>query len=78
MKITGEKSISNYIQMMLQFILVIAIVGMVFLVPILKYYIQFLGLNMEEFLTPVSVILYLSGITSTHDRLINSFKYSVP
>lgn len=62
MKITGKKSISNYIKIVLQMIFVFGIMVIAFLPIIVEYYIQILRLDLLEFYFPCLVLLYASGI----------------
>lgn len=62
MKITGKKSISNYIKILLQIIFIFGILVIAFLPVVVKYYIQILRLDLTELYIPCLILLYGSGI----------------
>ena len=62
MKITGKKSISNYIKILLQIIFICGVLAIVILPIIVKYYIEILRLDLQEFYIPCLILLYISGI----------------
>lgn len=62
MKITGKRSISNYIKIILQLIFIFGIIVVAFLPVIVKYYIQILRLDLLEFYFPCLILLYVSGL----------------
>lgn len=62
MKITGESSISKYIKIALIGIFIFGCSVILFLPVIVKYYIEFLRLDLIEYYFPCLALLYSSGI----------------
>ncbi len=83
MKITGKKSISNYIKILLQIIFVFGVLTIAFLPIVVKYYIQFLRLDLQNFYIPCLILLYASGIpmlviVQQFIKLFNSLSINMP
>lgn len=83
MKITGKNSISNYIKILLQIIFTFGILVIIFLPWVVKYYIQFLRLDLQEYYLSCLGLLYLSGIPMLiivwkFIRLFDSLKRNQP
>lgn len=83
MKITGKNSISNYIKMILQITFAFGTLVVLLLPWVVKIYIQFLRLDLQNFYFPCLILLYLSGIPMLiivwqFIKLFDSLKKSQP
>lgn len=62
MKVTGENSISKYIKIALICIFIFGCAVILFLPVVVKYYIEFLRLDLAQYYWSCLALLYLSGV----------------